>query len=125
MDLLNSFSLFVTAYAASSSTASTAATEESSPLSMIISFAPIILVVIVFYFALIRPQKKQEKKAEKMRKEIEVGDEIVTVGGIVGRVVSLRDENIVIETGGDRSKVRIMRWAVQQNNTVHDDTPAA
>lgn len=74
----------------------------------------------MFYFFMIRPQKKREKEVEKMRSSIEVGDEIVTSGGIIGRVVSIREDTIVIETGSDRSKIRIARWAIQQNNTVHD-----
>ena len=69
---------------------------------------------------MIRPQKKREKEVEKMRSSIEVGDEIVTSGGIIGRVVSIREDTIVIETGSDRSKIRIARWAIQQNNTIHD-----
>ena len=56
-----------------------------------------------------------------MRSALEVGDEITTAGGIIGRVVSLKDDTLVIETGSDRSKIRIARWAVQTNNTVHDD----
>ena len=54
-------------------------------------------------------------------KRLEVGDEIVTIGGIIGRVVVLKEDNVVIETGSDRSKMRIARWAIQANNTVHDD----
>ena len=69
---------------------------------------------------MIRPQKKREKEVEKMRSSIEVGDEIVTSGGIIGRVVSIREDTIVIETGSDRSKIRIARWAIQQNNSIHD-----
>lgn len=56
-----------------------------------------------------------------MRNNIQVGDEIVTAGGIIGRVVSIKEDNVVIETGNDRSKVRIKRWAIQSNETVHDD----
>lgn len=82
---------------------------------------PFALIIVVFYFLLIRPQKKKEKEVAKMRSALEVGDEVVTAGGIVGTVVSLREDTLVIETGSDRSKVRIMRWAVQHNNTVHDD----
>ena len=66
---------------------------------------------------LIRPQKKKEKEIQLMRSKLEVGDEIVTIGGIIGRVVNIKDETIVIETGSDRSKIRITRWAVQQNNS--------
>jgi preprotein translocase subunit YajC len=65
-------------------------------------------------------QRKKEKEVSKMRSAVEVGDEIVTAGGIVGRVVSMKDDTIVVETGSDRSKIRIMRWAIQHNNTVHD-----
>ena len=60
-----------------------------------------------------------------MRAKLEVGDEIVTAGGIIGRVVSVKEDTIIIETGSDRSKIRIARWAVQQNKTIHDDVPQA
>ena len=88
--------------------------------SMLASFLPLILVFVFFYFFLIRPQKKREKETAKMRSSIEVGDEIITIGGIVGIVVSLREDTLVIETGGDRSKIRIARWAVQQNVTAQE-----
>lgn len=89
-------------------------------LVMLIQMLPLLLLFVVFYFFMIRPQKKREKEVEKMRSSIEVGDEIVTSGGIIGRVVSIREDTIVIETGSDRSKIRIARWAIQQNNTIHD-----
>lgn len=60
-----------------------------------------------------------------MRNSVQVGDEIVTVGGIVGIVVSIKEDTIVLETGSDRSKVRIKRWAIQSNSTIHDDSSAA
>lgn len=91
----------------------------------IISMAfPFILMIAVFYFLLIRPQKKKEKQTQQMRNNIQVGDEIITAGGIVGIVVSIREDALVLETAGDRSKIRIKRWAVQSNETVHDDTNA-
>ena len=68
-----------------------------------------------------RPQKKRDKETQNMRNNIQVGDEIVTAGGIIGRVVIIKEDNVVIETGNDRSKVRIKRWAIQSNETVHDD----
>lgn len=82
---------------------------------------PILLVVVVMYFILIRPQRKREKETQKMRNNVQVGDEITTSGGIIGRVVSLREDTVVIETGSDRSKIRIKRWAIQSNETLHDD----
>ena len=79
------------------------------------------LVFVAFYFILIRPQKKKEKEAAKMRDNLEIGDEIVTIGGIIGRVVSIKEDHIVIETGSDRSKIRIKKWAIQSNETIHDN----
>lgn len=92
-------------------------------MATIVSFAPLILIFVVMYFLMIRPQRKREKQTQEMRSKIEVGDEIVTAGGIVGRVVSIREDSVVLETGSDRSKIRIMRWAIQANNTAHDTTP--
>jgi preprotein translocase subunit YajC len=102
----------------------TAETGEMGMAALLVQFLPLILIVVVFYFMLIRPQRKRDKATQEMRAKIEVGDEIVTVGGVIGRVVSLKDDTIVIETGSDRSKVRIARWAIQTNNTIHDDTPS-
>lgn len=85
------------------------------------AFMPMILIIGIFYFMMIRPQRKRDKELQKMRSEIEVGDEIVTSGGIIGRVVSTRDDTLVIETGSDRSKIRIAKWAIQSNNTAQEE----
>lgn len=69
------------------------------------------------YFFMIRPQKKRDKELANMRSALEIGDEIITIGGIVGIVVSIKDETLVIETGSDRSKIRISKWAIQSNLT--------
>ena len=69
---------------------------------------------------MIRPQKKREQENEKLRANIDIGDEIITVGGVIGTVVSLKDDFIVIETSGDRNKIRITRWAIQENNTAKE-----
>ena len=89
-------------------------------VSLLVSIAPMLLLFVAFYFLLIRPQRKKEKEVQKMRSNIEVGDEIVTIGGIMGIVTSIKEDVLVIETGADRSKVRIAKWAVQENLTVHD-----
>lgn len=94
-----------------------ATTEGSSILDGIISYAPLIIVFIAFYFVLIRPQQKKDKADRAMRENLEVGDEIVTAGGIIGRVVSVKDDTVLVETGSDRNKIRIAKWAVSQNNT--------
>ncbi|MBC8545586.1 preprotein translocase subunit YajC [Clostridiaceae bacterium NSJ-31] len=85
------------------------------------SLIMLVLMFVVFYFILIRPQKKREKETAKMRSNLEIGDEVVTIGGIVGIVVSLKEDTVVIETGSDRSKIRFLRAAIQQNNTPHED----
>ncbi len=80
----------------------------------------LILTAVMFgvmYFVLIAPQRKRDKVLASMRSQVEVGDEVITQGGIIGRVVSIRDDTIVIETGSDRSKIRIARWAIQENTT--------
>lgn len=98
-----------------------AATESAGILSIVVSMLPVVLVIVVMYFILIRPQKKKEKEVAKMRNNLQVGDEIVTAGGIVGRVVSLREDTILIETGSNNTKIRIKRWAVSSCETIHDD----
>lgn len=83
----------------------------------------IIIYIVVFgaliYFMMIRPEKKRKKAEQKLRDETQVGDEILTIGGIYGRIVSIKDDSFVIETI-DHSKIRITKTAVQTNFTVHE-----
>lgn len=83
------------------------------------------MVVIIggMYFFLIRPNKKKKKQEDDMRKNLQIGDEITTIGGIIGRIVSIKEEtdSVVLETGSDRNKVRIKRWAIASCDTVHDE----
>lgn len=86
---------------------------------------PIIMMVLLFgvmYFFMIRPQKKKQKEEEKMRNNLQPGDEIMTIGGFYGRVISVKEDSVVIESVVDRSKQKILRTAIQTNLTVHDDT---
>lgn len=98
-------------------------TLDSNPNSAmsLVSLVPLILIIVVFYFLLIRPQKKKDKQDAQMRKNLQVGDEVVTAGGVVGIVFSIKDDTVVVETGGDRSKIRVKKWAIAQNLTAHDD----
>ena len=85
------------------------------------SIGSIILIVVMFvalYFFMIRPQKKQEKQINDMRNNLQVGDEITTIGGIIGKIVSIKEETLMIETGHDRTKIRILKTAVR-NVDVH------
>lgn len=89
---------------------------------------PIFLVVMmvslfaVMYFFTIRPQKKQQKRDQEMRESIQIGDEITTVGGIMGRVVTVKEDALVIETGAgsERVKIKITRQAIYMNNTANE-----
>lgn len=80
------------------------------------SMLPFILVLVVMYFLIIRPQKKKDKQMQEMRSNVEIGDSITTIGGIVGIVVSIKEDTIVVETGTDRSKIRFKRWAISEVN---------
>ena len=99
-----------------------AGSTSSALMSMLITFIPLFLV---FYFFIIRPQKKREKEEKEMRESILIGDEIVTIGGIIGLVVRQTDDTLVIETGGDRSKLRIQKSAVRENVTAMEIRQAA
>ena len=74
---------------------------------------PILLMVGVFYFLMYRPQKKQEKEIAQMRNNLSVGDEISTNGGLLGRVVKIKDDIVTIETGSDKTRLKIFKWAVR------------
>ena len=96
-------------------------TSSNSLLSILTSFGLPVALVVLFYFILIRPQKKKEKQTSKMRNELQIGDEITTIGGIVGKVVQIKDQDqIIIETGADKNRIRIKRWAIQERNTISE-----
>ena len=103
------FNLFLTAETA------------NSGVGMLTSFLPLVLVLVVFYFMLIRPQNKKTKQEATMRSNLQIGDEIVTYGGIIGIIVSIKDDTLVIETGNERSKIRILRKAVESCLTVNEE----
>ena len=89
------------------------------------SYATIIMLVAmiaIFYFFMYRPQKKQEKESANMRNNLAVGDEITTIGGIIGKIVSIKDETVTIETGSDKTKMRILRSAVKNVDVHVEDT---
>ena len=77
----------------------------------------LVAMFAIMYFVMIRPQKKRQKEEQEMRNAVEVGDEITTIGGICGKVVIVKEQHLIIETGADRNRMQITRWAVQQNNT--------
>lgn len=88
------------------------AASSGSTMSMLL---PMVGIFALMYFMTIRPQKKRQKEEQEMRNAVEVGDEIVTIGGICGKVVIVKEQHLIIETGADRNRMAIARWSVQQN----------
>ena len=87
-------------------------------LTMILMLGGLLLVM---YFVMIRPQKKQEKEQNAMRNNLAVGDEITTIGGIIGKIVSIKEETCVIETAHERTKIRILKSAVSRVDVKAED----
>ncbi len=78
-------------------------------------------LLVVMYFFMIRPQKKQEKEQNAMRNNLAVGDEVTTIGGIIGKIVSIKEETCVIETTHERTKIRILKTAVSRVDVKAED----
>ncbi len=91
--------------------------QKGSSVTMIIMM---VVMLVVMYFIMIRPQKKKQQEEQKLRDSVQIGDEITTIGGINGRVVTVKEDSIVLETGADRTKMKIMRWGIQTNNTANE-----
>lgn len=90
-------------------------------MEAIISFLPMILLIVLMYFLMIRPQKKRQQEEQKMRNNLRVGDELTTIGGIKGRVVSIKDDTVTIETSVDRTKIVFEKAAIGSVHTKHDE----
>jgi preprotein translocase subunit YajC len=89
-----------------------------SLISLVLMLVPAFLLM---YFLMIRPERKKQKAAKQMRDSLMIGDEVVTVGGIVGIIISKTEDTVLIETGGSKSKIRVKSWAISDNLTIHDD----
>ena len=93
-------------------------------VTLLTTLLPIVLMVVIFYFLLIRPEKKRSKKMKDMLDNLQVAVEIVTTGGIIGRVLSVKEDTVLIETGSDRTRLRVLRSSIAENRTVHDEVQA-
>lgn len=93
-------------------------------LGMLTMIIPLALMILVFWFLIIRPEKKRSKELQNMLDNLQIADEVVTNGGIVGLVVSLQKDTVLIETGSDRTKIRVLRSAIAKCNTTHDEVAA-
>ena len=92
--------------------------------SYISLFFTLALMLMMLYFMIYRPQKKQEKKDAAMRSSLEIGDQVTTIGGVIGRVVAIKDDTFVLETGADRVKIRFTKNAISSVEKLNmDNTP--
>lgn len=95
--------------------ASDATGTAADPLTSILTLViPLAIIVIVFYFFILRPQKKQDKEVAEMRDSLGLGDIVITAGGIVGRVIRIKDDMLLIETGGNKTRLQIEKRSVRE-----------
>lgn len=118
---MNLYSFLADTTAAMTNADGTPVNQANSWLVLLMRFGPLVLGIVLMYFILIRPQRKKQKEEQKMRNNMRVGDEITTIGGICGRIVNIKEDNLIIETGADRNKMSIKKWAVQTVDTIHDE----
>lgn len=90
--------------------------------SLLSTVGMLVLMLVVFYFLLIRPENKKKKEMAKMRSELGVGDQITTIGGIIGTICAVKEESIVIETSADRVRMEFAKWAVSTKGTQTTET---
>ena len=90
---------------------------EAAPGGMLTPILMMVIMVAIFYFILIRPENKRKKEAQKMREAVKVGDKVVTIGGIVGTVVDVKENKIVMETGADQVRIEFAKWALSTNES--------
>ena len=94
------------------------AAPNADPASDLLSMLPMLLIIVgVFYFMIIRPENKRKKEAEELRSGIKNGDKITTIGGITGKVVDVKEDKFVIETGADQVRIELAKWALSTNET--------
>ncbi|MGN1350563.1 MAG: preprotein translocase subunit YajC [Anaerovoracaceae bacterium] len=88
-------------------------------------FLPLILIFFALWFFMIRPQKKRDNETKKMRSSLQEGDEIVTIGGIIGKVLSVKDDSVVVYVGSDKTKVEFKKWAIAEVTKKSERAPKA
>lgn len=108
---------FMIAYAAKEAAATTQQVPAGGGAFTIIYLAA---MVAIFYFLLIRPQKKRQKQMMQMLDSLQVNDEVVTAGGIMGKVVTIKEDSVTIESGADRTKIKLEKSSVSRVLTVHE-----
>jgi len=99
-------------------------TETAGAAGMSSSLIMLVAMLALFYFMLLRPANKRKKEAEQMRNSVKTGDKIVTIGGITGTVVNVKDTRIVLETGADQVRIELEKWAISSNETAAEAAKA-
>lgn len=87
------------------------------------SIIMMVVIIAVFYFLMIRPEQKKKKKADEMRNNLSVGDKITTIGGMVGKIVNISGDLITFETGEDRVRIQVTKWAISTNSIQKEEDP--
>ena len=100
------------------------AAEAAPGMGMSSTIIMLVVMLAVMYFMLIRPENKRKKEAEAMRSSLKVGDKITTIGGVVGKVVDIKDDKFVIESGADQGRIEFAKWALSTNETAAENAKA-
>ena len=100
------------------------AAEAAPGMGMSSTIIMLVVMLAVMYFMLIRPENKRKKEAEAMRSSLKVGDKITTIGGVVGKVVDIKDDKFVIESGADQVRIEFAKWAISSNETAAENAKA-
>ena len=100
------------------------ATDTAATGGMMSTVIMMVAMLAIFYFMLIRPENKRKKEAEQMRSSVRKGDKITTIGGIIGTVVDVKENNIVIETSADQVRIEFAKWAISSNETAAENAKA-
>ncbi len=116
--IISSVLVMCLAFAGCVGTGTTAATGSTttSTASTLTTILPIVALFAVFYFFMIRPENKKKKKIQEMRNSLGTGDKIVTIGGIQGEIVSVSGDSMTIETGEDRVRIKVAKWAISRKD---------
>ena len=115
LSVLLAVCLMACIFSGCAATGGTASAEAGASGSMASSLIMMAMIFVIMYFLMIRPGKKRKKQAEEMRNNVEVGDKIITIGGMVGRVVHVTSDRITFETGEDRVRIEVTKWALSSN----------
>lgn len=94
--------------------------QTASAMGGLLPILSLVFMFGAFWLFIMRPQKKKQKQEEKMRNDVQIGDEIVTIGGFNFRVISIKEDSLIVESLADHTKQKISKWAIQSNLTIHD-----